>query len=206
MNSQELAKVKQVRLFVRAIAKNFRVEKEFSRPVINTDLVPRFSGKMMRSSFVNERPVQTAVAPVKKNDMQKLVQPIRHVKFKPGVAPAPAGIYHQTRTSVQGDYGKLSGLLADASVSSIECSGPGQNINVIRAGQKQFTKISLTPGEIKDFLEDVAMKARVPLLEGVFRAAVDNFVVNAVVSESIGSRFIIRKQTPYSMLEKQQGF
>jgi len=35
----------------------------------------------------------------------------------------------------------------------------------------------------------------------VFRAAVDNFSLNAVVSEIIGSRFVIKKQNAYALLE-----
>ncbi len=100
------------------------------------------------------------------------------------------------------DYGRIMPLLNDPSVSSIECSGPGKMITIIRAGQKQFTKIVLNPNDIKEILERVSDSARVPVLEGVFRAAVDNFVINAIVSDVIGSRFIIKKATPYSMLER----
>jgi hypothetical protein len=99
------------------------------------------------------------------------------------------------------DYGRINALLNDPSVSSIESSGPGKPIVIIRAGQRQFTKISLNPAETKKLLETVADSAHVPLMEGVFRAAVDNFVINAVVSEMIGSKFVIKKQTPYGLLE-----
>ncbi|MBT3577315.1 hypothetical protein HOA55_03745 [archaeon] len=102
------------------------------------------------------------------------------------------------------DYGRINALLSDPSVSSIESSGPGKPIVIIRAGQRQFTKISLNPVETKALLEKIADSAHVPLMEGVFRAAVDNFVINAVVSEMIGSKFVIKKQTPYGLLEPAQ--
>ena len=89
--------------------------------------------------------------------------------------------------------GKLDQILRDPSVTVIECNGPSQNLSIVRAGQKQFTKISLNSIEIKEFLEKSATKAHVPLLEGVFKVAVDNYIVNAVVSSVIGSRFILKK-------------
>jgi len=85
----------------------------------------------------------------------------------------------------------------DPSVSTIECSGAGKPLMIIRAGQKMGTKISLSAAEIKEVLQKVSDAVHIPLLEGVFRAAVDNFSINAVISEMIGSRFIIKKQTPY---------
>ncbi|GAJ17292.1 unnamed protein product, partial [marine sediment metagenome] len=43
-------------------------------------------------------------------------------------------------------------------------------------------------------LNQIAEQAHVPLIEGVFKAAVENFIIHAVVSDVIGSRFIIKKQ------------
>ena len=102
---------------------------------------------------------------------------------------------------VQGEYGKITPLLGDPSVSSIECPGPDKTVTIIRAGQRQFTKITLNQEEIKDLLETVAEQVRIPLIEGVFRAAVENFSINGVVSEMVGSRFVIKKFTPYAILE-----
>ena len=92
----------------------------------------------------------------------------------------------------------------DPTVSYIECPGPDKPLVIIRAGQKQFTKITLNAIEIKNLLETIAQKAHVPLMEGIFKAAVDNFMIHAVVSQLIGSRFVIKKQTPYSLLEQRQ--
>jgi len=54
-------------------------------------------------------------------------------------------------------------------------------------------KIVLSKDEIRNFLGKIAVDARVPLIEGVFHVAVDDFIINAVVSEDIGSRFVLRK-------------
>ena len=123
-----------------------------------------------------------------------VVVPVQHV----GVPAAPQG---EVAVPSQ-DYGKITPLLNDPSVSTIECQGAGKPVMVIRAGQKQVTKIVLSVKEIKDVLDKVSDAAHIPLLEGVFRAAVDNFSINAVISEMIGSRFVIKKATPYGLLER----
>ena len=45
-----------------------------------------------------------------------------------------------------------------------------------------------------NFLEIVSEKVRIPLQEGTFRAAVSGFIVDAVISEMIGTRFLIKKR------------
>ena len=112
----------------------------------------------------------------------------------PRLSPAIQPKKPMPRLPSYSDFKKLSALLSDPSVSYIECPGAGKNVLVSRYGQKQITKIQPNKEDIREFLESVAEKARVPMLEGVFRAAVDNFMVSAVVSDMIGSRFIIKKQ------------
>jgi type IV secretory pathway ATPase VirB11/archaellum biosynthesis ATPase len=98
-------------------------------------------------------------------------------------------------------YGKIDPLLRDPSVSSIECSGADKNLTIIRAGQRQMTKIALSLAEINQLLGVIADRAHVPLIQGVFRAAVDNFMIDAVFSDMVSPKFVIKKQTPYAMLE-----
>ena len=91
--------------------------------------------------------------------------------------------------------------MREKTISAIECLGPGVPITIVKMGQRQMTNIILSPKEIREILDEVAEEAHIPLLEGVFRAAVEGFSINAVISEIIGSKFIIKKSTPYSMLE-----
>jgi hypothetical protein len=100
-----------------------------------------------------------------------------------------------------GEYGKLTSLLEDNSISVIECGGADKEIIIVKAGEKQATKISLSEDEIKELIRKIAFKAKIPQTEGVFKAQVDNFEINAVISEVIGTRFILRKQTPYNLIE-----
>tara|TARA_Y100000310_G_scaffold339655_1_gene432975 strand:+ start:2829 stop:3521 length:693 start_codon:yes stop_codon:yes gene_type:complete len=190
------------------------------KQVINTELVPRFSKKValatLREGKTNKElamsiPIvpqvpqvpqvaQTFQKPISRQLRQTPRQqrpPVTQGKMPIQIAPP---IIAGPR-SVVGDYGKITLLLNDHSVSSIECPGPDEPLTVIRAGQRQFTKITLNQKELRDLFEEIAEKAKIPLMDGVFRAAVENFSISGVISEMIGSRFVIKKQTPYAMLE-----
>ena len=189
------------------------------KQVIDTGLVPRFSKKVVFATLKEgktnkELAVPVPVVPKIPQILQKPISKQSRPSPRPrGSVPVPQGRMppHMAPPivtgphGVMGDYGKLTPLLNDPSVSSIECPGPDQPLTVIRAGQKQFTRISLNQEEVKDFFEEIAEQAMIPLIDGVFRAAVENFSVNGVISEMIGSRFIIKKQTPYAMLEGRFG-
>jgi len=118
------------------------------------------------------------------------------VVMPPAIAP-----YDGAAVNIGEDYGKITPLLYDPSVSTIECEGEAKLIMVGRGGRRQVTRISLTKGEIKGILEKVADEAHIPLLEGVFRAVIKDFSINAVISETIGSRFVIKKATAYDLLK-----
>jgi len=56
-----------------------------------------------------------------------------------------------------------------------------------------MTRIIFSVDEINFILNTISEKTHIPLLEGVFRAVVDEFAINAVISEMIGSKFVLQK-------------
>jgi hypothetical protein len=98
------------------------------------------------------------------------------------------------------NLGKLEQLLRDQSVQSIECSGPGKNLLVKRRGQINITSINLNQEEIQKIIKNFSEKARIPVVGGILKAAVGDAVISAVISEFVGSRFIINKITPYNTI------
>ena len=195
MSSKQISLVAEhpfVRKFVFAILRNVsgkNIPRE-ERYVIHADLVPKVSERVMKS--IMDKPVVVPPrVPVRRVVPQRVAPP------RPQITPPSA----KGDVGLSQDYGKIMPLLNDVSVSTIECPGAGKPLMVIRAGQRQVTRISLNAGEIKGILDKVSDTVHIPILEGVFRAAVDNFSINAVVSEIIGSRFVIKKQTAYSLLE-----
>jgi len=209
-----------IRAFTLEILKNFKgisyAHKQIQR--IDTSIIPKISEKILIPSILPEERIipGAKIKPKPKKQVVPDIMPKRAERQLPFIRPKKSQEMQFARRPLikpapknmkipQEDYGKLTGLIKDPSITYVENLGAEKPIAIIRAGQRQLTKIILNEDEIKQFLGNVAAKARVPLVEGVFRAAVDNFSVNAVVSDLIGSRFIIKKQTPYSLLEKPAG-
>lgn len=185
---------------------------------INADLVPRISEKVLTKNNMQEsiliqttqesRPQidqkvsQVAQRPVQvqqRNLAQQIpaqMQPMQEPDFQE-MAPKPstvAPVSSSISISLNSIYkGKLAGLINDPSVLSIECLGQGIPLTIFRAGQKQRTKIALTKPEIENMLNEISSQTKIPLGEGVFKVIVNNLMINAIVSELIGTRFVIKK-------------
>ncbi|MBM3232761.1 hypothetical protein FJZ18_01180 [Candidatus Pacearchaeota archaeon] len=91
---------------------------------------------------------------------------------------------------------KLNNLMLDPTVQTIECPGPGKQITVYRSGFIQNTNIFLTTDEIRKIMSEISEITKIPIIPGVFKAALGNFVITSVVSEFVGTRFIIQKKEP----------
>jgi len=89
---------------------------------------------------------------------------------------------------------KIKNLLKDRFVRSIECTGPGKPIVVLKDNIPQTTNIILNQDEIKAIMTEISSKTRIPLLPGLFRTALENVIVTAVISEFAGTRFVIEKK------------
>jgi hypothetical protein len=82
----------------------------------------------------------------------------------------------------------------------IECSGPGKNILLKVKNKINMTRLVLNERGIEEVITNYANQAGVPVMGGVLKAAVDDLVISAVVSEYVGSRFIISRKSPYSLI------
>ena len=99
-------------------------------------------------------------------------------------------------TSEEIDLGKLNVLVRDPLVKIIECNEPGKNILVTGMMGKKKTPIILNKEEMEDVLQRFSQAAKIPVHEGLFKAAVGSIVISAVISEIAGVQFIIRKINP----------
>ncbi|MBI5803803.1 hypothetical protein HY450_01000 [Candidatus Pacearchaeota archaeon] len=96
------------------------------------------------------------------------------------------------------NIGKITQILLDPSVFSVECPGPNKNLLVNRSGVIQTSKLMMTNEQIKSLMEEFSEKTRIPLIEsGLFKALFQDLLFTAVVSEFVGTRFIIQKRTPF---------
>lgn len=120
-----------------------------------------------------------------------------------------------TPTAIQIDLGKLNSLIKDPLTRSIECNGADKNILTKGAtGQAKTTNIILNDKEVTEIIEKFSTTAKIPVEEGVFKVVVGKLILSAIVSEVIGSKFIIKKMTlgqrtgspAQSMLKKPRGY
>lgn len=121
---------------------------------------------------------------------------------KPGPIPLPQPAYQPTKLKPGQkietvNLGKLAGILVDPSVLSIECPGPYKNLLVNRSGSIQTSSVTLTPEEINAMMHNVSEQTRIPVTPGVFRAAIQDLVITAVLSDFVGTRFVIQKRNPF---------
>jgi hypothetical protein len=89
---------------------------------------------------------------------------------------------------------KILPILSQSDVSSLECTSPGKPILINKYGNIQVSNLSLSEAEINQILQEVSQKTRIPIITGVFKAMFDNYLFTAIVSEFVGTRFIIQKK------------
>ena len=89
---------------------------------------------------------------------------------------------------------KIDNILEDPGVLTIECPGPNKKLLVFKSGKIQSTDLNLTADEINNIMKDISEKTRIPLMSGVFKAAYGNLIITSVMSEFVGTRFIIQKK------------
>ena len=135
--------------------------------------------------------------PVNKQQIQRLTIPEQ--KLPPQfqhINPVP--------TEKEINLGKLNPILKDQMANSIECDGPNVPIIVItKTGQKRKTQVVLTKEEIDTIINTFSTETRIPALEGVYKVAAGNLIFLAVISEVIGSKFVIRKIPPQQSANRQ---
>lgn len=95
---------------------------------------------------------------------------------------------------------KLNTLIKDPYVNEIECNGAENPLSVKKSGMTQNTQIILSIDEIYEIIAEFSQKTRIPVISGRIKAALNDLVITAVLSETLGPRFIIQKKKPFQEL------
>lgn len=90
------------------------------------------------------------------------------------------------------DLGKLTPLLKDPAVKIIEGS-PDERVKVMGSMGTRVTDIFLSKEEIDGIINKFSEVSKIPAIEGIYRVVVGNLILSAIISEVIGSRFVIKK-------------
>ncbi len=99
-------------------------------------------------------------------------------------------------TNIEIDLGKLESLGRDPAVRIIECNGPDELITVRGNMGTRQTKISLNRDEIDELLGVFSQASKIPLHEGIFKIVVGKYILSAIISSVVGTKFIINKMQP----------
>lgn len=164
------------------------------------NLSPRIEIK--RQIVIPNRPIQRKIISRSPQNLpsRKIVQPtMAQPQREKGMIlkiGAPSPDINKNSNSI--NLGRVAPLLLDPSVQSVECTGSDKPIIVNRSGLIQTTNILLKTDEIQMILESVSKRTRIPLITGVFKAVFDNYLITAVISEYLGSKFIIQKRSPFT--------
>jgi len=187
--------------FTKAIIQNIKYEKKSeelvpSRPIVSSQIPisipiqlpkPRVPIKIERIERLISRPLLKSNKPITRSlDSQ--------TGFEMSIISPPVA---------ENKLEKIKPLLNDPSIRSIECSGPEKNLIINRQGIIQSANLSLNQSEISSIVEEVSNKTRIPLVAGTFKAAFDNFIMTAIISEFVGTRFLIQRK-PMAPLQMPQ--
>jgi hypothetical protein len=104
------------------------------------------------------------------------------------------------------DLGKLNPLIRDPFVRTIECNGADKKIIVTGSMGRKPTNTILSEEEIEDIVDRFSKATRIPVNPGVYKVVIGKLILSAVLSDIVGSKFIIRKMKYEPVLgNRQQG-
>ncbi len=132
-----------------------------------------------QSFFTKRTNVQRATPSILQIAESRLPPTVQHLR------PVPM--------QVEVNLKKLSPLVKDPFVKIIECNGPDENIYVIGTMGRKKTGIILNKEEVDEIIKIFSENTKIPIEEGVNKIVFGKLVLSAIVSEVIGSKFIIKK-------------
>jgi hypothetical protein len=90
------------------------------------------------------------------------------------------------------DLFKINPLISDPAVRIIE-GNPDENAIVTGAMGTKPTSIFLNKEDVDRIINKFSEVSKIPVNEGIYRVVIGNLIISAVISNVIGSRFIIKK-------------
>ena len=177
---EEKSKEKEIK---KQVHEKLKEDKENVKTILTPEKINELNKPALKRKFP---PLPKQALPVKKITLQTLRTPERLPPRLQYIQPIPI--------ERQIDLGKLNPLIQDPFVQIIECGGTEQKMSIKGAtGQLKTTNITLSEEEIKQVVEKFSKESKIPYGEGVFRVVVGKLNLSAIVSELVGSKFIIKK-------------
>ena len=182
-------------------SQTYAEEKTASEPSRMTSAPVTLASIQNKEYAPSTSPLERILLPKTENydDGPQKIVAIREVEEEP--QPMPQHFTYKTpqnqqpiKKPQQAPPSLLDQWLSDATIESIECTGPDQNLIIKRNGSITQSTAHLTQSEIQKLVEDLSRQAQVPLSEGILKAETPQWAAIGIVSEFGGSRFLIQKK------------
>ncbi len=155
--------------------------------------------------------IQIEVKPIERPSLRKLpvrqfTKPLPNLLFIPEPKlPEHLEYLKPIPTSgVEIDLFKITPLIKDPAVRIIEAN-PEERVTVIGTMGTKPTDIILSKEDIDRIINKFSEFSKIPVTEGIYRVIVGNLILSAIISETIGSRFTIKKMiTNQNLINKPQ--
>jgi len=147
-------------------------------------------------NMVDSRNPRVLIYNPEKQTKKPIANYFREMEHKQMYSPVRVQSQAEQTTADAFNLDKIKSLFLDPGIVMVECHGPNKPMSISKMGVVSTSNVFLTEEEINDFMKDVSQKTRIPLIGGLFKALLGNFLISAVVSEVVGTKFIIRRRQP----------
>ncbi|MBU1129530.1 MAG: hypothetical protein KJ949_02795 [Nanoarchaeota archaeon] len=189
-NSSELFKLKHI---LEQEQREKELKESVRKEIIKQTLLPTIQKEIKEQKlkeFVSPIQKQNPIVIPKKRPFSRRRQILRIPNIR---LPQNLSYLQPTATNTEIDLGKLNPLIKDPLVREIHCSGPDQNIVVQGNMGTKPTSIVLNNSEIDLVIKRFSQASKIPDSPGIYKVIVGKLILSAIISEVVGSRFIINK-------------
>ncbi len=158
------------------------VKNRFSKPE------RRIEKRHLNEKSFNAKPAQRKVAPNQEFNVKRVLRIPKvnlpeHLSYLKPVANKNVSI----------DLGKLDPYVKDSNVMTIETEGESEPVYVTGTMGRKPTDIKLNRTEIDEVINRFSEAAKIPKKNGIFKVAVGDLLLTAMISESVSPSFVIEK-------------
>ena len=198
--------------FTKALIIGMKKQRKFSRishPVMDME-VPKISSESQKNVTImlqSQQPEKKLVSELSRVILEppkiplmrgRPINQLRPINWGKQGLPPPRPDFAAMRR-IQDSVSQLSlekvrSLILNQSVSSLECPGPGKPLVITSKGVANVSNVMLGDEEISSLMKDISQRTRIPLIPGLFKAVLGSLLITAVVSDFVGTRFIIQKR------------
>jgi len=165
--------------------------KETQKRVFSPEQPGIFTREVIAPVRLTEKP---EMQNLRKPPIKQFVKPLPKQLFIPE-PKLPEHLEYLKPVPVAGtelDLFKINPLIRDAAVRIIEAN-PDERVIVIGTMGTKPTDIFLSREDMDRIISAFSESSKIPTSEGIYRVVVGNLILSAIISETIGSRFIIKK-------------